>query len=287
MPAVFLAAAALLAGEARAEVTVSLEEVRGSALRRGVATTVLEMPEERLFRAMTDVAHWPEFMPFMAASAVVPGARDGVWEQQLDLPFPLRDRHYRVRVEARQEEHGSTVTWRHVAGSGDIRGLEGELILRALPGERTWVELRLWSDLGGLAPVSRQESMLARSLGWILDGLRQQARRCRYDRPVAPSCGEEPARPVHGSFPRRLDGSADRPVGGARSVVYGRFSPTSSPIPRVRPRPGHRGRRCPRPCRRAASPAMRFGQDLDLHSVADDHRPGPAADAHLVVVAVH
>ena len=173
--------AAVCAGAASGAVTTSLEPVAGSPLRRGVATTVLAIPAERLFAAMADLAHWPEFMPYMTRSTVVAGTPGEVWEQRLELPLPLRDRQYRVRVQADRDDTGRWfVAWRHVPGSGNLRGLDGRMTLRAIGGDRTAVELRLWSDLGGFAPVATQEAMLRRSLGWILDGLQQQAGRCRY-----------------------------------------------------------------------------------------------------------
>ena len=197
--AALLAAALCCAAEAAAGVAVRLEPVAGSPAPRGVASTVLEVAPERLFRAMTDVAHWAEFMPFMVRSAPDPQTR-GAWRQQLDLPFPWSDRLYAVRVDARQDARERwTVSWRHVAGTGNVRGLDGHLSLRAVDEGRAAVELTLWSDLGGLVPAAAQESLLQRSLGWILDGLRQQAGRCRYDTPVAPSCAEE--RPIGAAGP--------------------------------------------------------------------------------------
>jgi ribosome-associated toxin RatA of RatAB toxin-antitoxin module len=187
------AADAATATAAAPVVEATLEPLAGSAIRRGVATTTLAVPAERLFRAMADVDHWAEFMPFMVRSRPLGPREERVWEQDLALPFPLRDRIYAIRVQASHEGDQWTVVWHHVAGSGNVRGLQGRLDLRALGPSRTAVELSLWSDLGGLASVAAQEAMLQRSLGWILDGLRQQAGRCRYDRPVAPSCAEEPA----------------------------------------------------------------------------------------------
>jgi hypothetical protein len=53
------------------------------------------------------------------------------------------------------------------------------------------VELRLAARLG--LPARLERRALERTLPWVLDGLAQQVNRCRYDRPVHPSCGEAPA----------------------------------------------------------------------------------------------
>src|SRR5688572_1471997 len=101
-----LLAATVCSGAAPPAVTLRLEAVEGSAVRRGVATAVLEVPAERLFEAMADVAHWTEFMPFLVRSAPDPRHATDVWQQRLDLPAPASDRHYSVRVDARRTERG-------------------------------------------------------------------------------------------------------------------------------------------------------------------------------------
>lgn len=191
---------ALPATAATKEPEVELREVAWSEVRAGVLRGVIAAPAERLYRTLTDFVHWSEFMPFVASSTATPGTGGGVLcEQRLDLPFPYPDRDYRLHA-----THGAETTpggrrwwvrWEDLPvaeAAGAARGGETRagVVLRPLGGARTAVEIELWSDGGGLLPRGVQERITARSLGWILDGLRQQVQRCRYDLPRAASCGE-------------------------------------------------------------------------------------------------
>jgi hypothetical protein len=155
---------------------------RGRA-REGTGKGLIAAPPERVFRAVTDVLHWHEFMPFLAASDAQP-QKDGsiLSVQRLDLPFPLGERHFRIRLRGRVD-HGPEGTvwraeWSYIPGSGNLADLRGSWTLTAAPGG-TLAVCRLWTDPGGLSSLLMDRAT-AKSLPWIFDGLRQHVRHSRY-----------------------------------------------------------------------------------------------------------
>ncbi|HEY2737686.1 MAG TPA: SRPBCC family protein [Thermoanaerobaculia bacterium] len=177
---------ALAGAAALGPVEVHLRPVGPGRPQEGIGRGAIAAPPERVFRAIVDVEHWHEFMPFLAASDARPG-KDGsiLSAQRLDLPFPLGERHYRIRFRSRVERGGQggreTVwgaEWSYVPGSGNLTGLRGSWTLTAAPGG-TLAICRLWTDTG-VSP-SLMDRATEKSLPWIFDGLRQHVRRSRYD----------------------------------------------------------------------------------------------------------
>jgi ribosome-associated toxin RatA of RatAB toxin-antitoxin module len=183
--AVLWALAGPLAADTGA-VEVTLRALGRDRPQEGIARGLVAAPPERVFRAINDVEHWHEFMPFLAASDAQP-QKDGsvLSAQRLDLPFPLGERHYRIRFRSRVERTPQGSIWRaewsDVPGSGNLAGLRGSWTLTAAP-EGTLATCRLWIDPG--SPSSRlMDRATAKSLPWIFDGLRQHVRRSRYEGP--------------------------------------------------------------------------------------------------------
>ncbi|HET9211396.1 MAG TPA: SRPBCC family protein [Thermoanaerobaculia bacterium] len=156
--------------------------------REGVARGVIEAPPERVFRALTDYGHWPEFMPFLLASDACPQPDGSVVARQvMKPPAPAGERRYRVRFRQRVETGPSGRTWKidwaYVPGSGNIAGLHGSWVLTALGPGRALGVLHLYTDPGGLTPHWAVDRGTAETIPWIFHGLRQQVRRSRYDGP--------------------------------------------------------------------------------------------------------
>jgi len=157
--------------------------------QEGVGRGVVEAPPERVFRALADVAHWHEFMPFLTRSDAQPQADGSVLSRQvMSLPPPLGERRYRVRftqgTEASPESpQGKSwvLRWVLVPGSGNLAGLRGSWRLTALGPNRTLAVCRLFTDPGGLTPRWAVDRGAAQTLPWIFHGLRQHVRRSRYD----------------------------------------------------------------------------------------------------------
>jgi ribosome-associated toxin RatA of RatAB toxin-antitoxin module len=169
-------------------VEVRLQPMGRGRPQEGIARGVIPAPPERVFRAVADVEHWHEFMPFLRASDARLDKDGSVLStQRLDLPF-LGERHYRIRFRGRVERGdrlGRETLWRaewsYVPGSGNLTGLRGSWTLTAAPGGGTLAICRLWMDAGMLP--SLMDRATEKSLPWIFDGLRQHVRRSRYDTP--------------------------------------------------------------------------------------------------------
>jgi hypothetical protein len=182
---ILLVLCTLLAAAGSPGVEVTLAPTGKGRPQEGTARGVIAAPPERVFRAIADLAHWHEFMPFLAASDARPQSDGSVLsEQRLELPFPLGSHHYRVRFRSRSESGAAGPVWRaewsYVPGSGDIAGLRGSWLLEPAPGGATLATCRLWTDPGSVS-ARLMDRATAKSLPWIFDGLRQHVRRSRYD----------------------------------------------------------------------------------------------------------
>lgn len=171
----------LLFGAGRfGEVEVTLRPV-GDGPKEGIGVGLIEAPPERVFRALMDLDHWDEFMPFVEESDARPQPGGSVLSsQRLGLPTMIGERHLQIRVTG---QPGRKVEWSYVPGSGNVKSQRGSWTLEAVSGGRTRATLRLLTDPGGSAPDWAMDRATGKSLVWIFDGLRQQVRRSRYDVP--------------------------------------------------------------------------------------------------------
>jgi ribosome-associated toxin RatA of RatAB toxin-antitoxin module len=175
----------VLAGwmEATDQTEVILRPMGKGKPQEGVGRGFLAAPPERVFRAVADVEHWHEFMPFLEASdAHLQPDGSVLSAQRLALPFPLGERHYRIRFRSRLERTAQGAVWHaewsYVPGSGNLADLRGSWTLTAAPGG-TLAICRIRTDPGSFS--SRlMDRATAKSIPWIFDGLRQHIRRSRY-----------------------------------------------------------------------------------------------------------
>ncbi len=160
------------------QVEVSWRAV-GSGPKEGIGRGEIEAPPDRVFRALADLDHWDEFMPFVEESDAKPQPDGSVLSfQRLGLPPMIGERRLRIRVTG---QPGRKVEWSYVPGSGNVKAQRGAWTLEAAPGGKTRATLRLLTDPGGSAPDWAMDRATGKSLVWIFDGLRQQVRRSRYD----------------------------------------------------------------------------------------------------------
>jgi uncharacterized protein YndB with AHSA1/START domain len=169
------------------EVWVEMVSAGSGKPREGMGRGVIEAPPERVFRALSDYAHWEEFMPFLERSAVQPQP-DGaaVSEHVMNLPSPVGERRYRVRFTQKVEEGPKKgtiwrIAWSYVPGSGNVDDHRGSWTLTALGPGKTLAVCRLFTDPGGLTPRWAVDRGTGKMLPWIFHGLRQHVRRSRYD----------------------------------------------------------------------------------------------------------
>jgi len=169
----------LLAAAGRfGEVEVTLRPV-GDGPKEGIGSGLIDAPPERVFRALMDLDHWDEFMPFVVESDARPQPDGSVLSfQRLGLPPMIGERHLRIRVTG---QPGRKVEWSYVPGSGNVKAQRGSWTLEAAPGGKTRATLRVLTNPGGSAPDWAMDRATGKSLVWIFDGLRQQVRRSRYD----------------------------------------------------------------------------------------------------------
>jgi len=171
------------------DVWVEMVSAGAGKPRTGVGRAVVEAPPERVFRALSDYAHWQEWMPFLARSDARP-QRDGsvLSEHALDPPSPLGRRRYQVRFTQRVEAvpgggRAWRIDWSFVPGTGNVDDHRGSWSLTEIGEGRTLAVCRLYTDPGGFTPQWALDRGTSQMLPWIFHGLRQQVRRSRYDRP--------------------------------------------------------------------------------------------------------
>lgn len=142
-------------------------------------------------RAAGDWSHYAEFFPFVAASEAAVEGGLTVARLTIDPPGPLRRRLVAVADgEVSGAAPGRTwrLGWRSRPGAGTPTW--GEWTIHEIAPGRSRVEIRLSGHWG--LPATLERRTLARTLPWVLDGLAQQVRRCRYEEPRHPTCPEAP-----------------------------------------------------------------------------------------------
>ena len=168
----------------RLEVVDWLIEIEGSPVKEGIAVGLVEAPAERVYRVVTDNARFAEFMPYVEESTVETG-EDGstVNFQHLDLPWPISDREYKVRLvnlEPGEESPAWQSTWTHVKGFGNIEESHGAW--RVFPcGESALVEYQVLTDPGGRIPTYFKNKATRRSLERLIEAVRDRVDHPSYD----------------------------------------------------------------------------------------------------------
>ena len=169
----------------RGELLVATRPVPGSSFREGIGRALLPAPAERLWRALTDYAHYEEFMPFLEESTAEPQPDGSVLSaQRLVFPGALGERRFRARYRSAIERGAAgtavyRVSWESLPNSGSLRAERGSFTLEPRGG-KTLVTCRLYLDPGD-AIAFLVNPQTEKSISWILDGLRQHVRRSRYD----------------------------------------------------------------------------------------------------------
>jgi ribosome-associated toxin RatA of RatAB toxin-antitoxin module len=198
---------------ASGEIIVHSGKVPDSAARRGEATGVVAAPPEKVWEVVTDANHFPEFLPKMiksrlvrfeelkrilqerpfSAAAVeailgsgpppdlahfrVPGRKYlGYHYGHLEVPWPLRDRWYIVRVQWDESEAARrryTCSWSLMIGN--LREYRGEWKVEPFGDWQTQLTYRVVTDPGGFVPKSIVEEFTAQTLPQIIAGVRRRA----------------------------------------------------------------------------------------------------------------
>ncbi len=167
------------------EVVHWMFEIEGSPIKEGVALGLVEAPPERVFAVVTDNGRFAEFMPYVEASTLET-LPDGtlVNFQRLDLPWPVNDREYKVALVNTADAAGEPPLWEsawtRVEGFGNIAESRGSW--RIWPcGEASLVEYQVVTDPGGSIPTFLKNSATRRSLGRLIEAVRERVDDPSYD----------------------------------------------------------------------------------------------------------
>jgi hypothetical protein len=166
---------------AAGEVLTDLYPVH-DGLDEGVGRGVIKAPIERIARALADLEHWEEFMPYMDRSDAK-AQPDGsiLCAQHLSFPPPIGDLHYTIRARIHPGHGVWRAVWSAVPGSGNLKSHRGSWELTRLSSGQTLVAIRIYTEPASSTPAWAMNHATRKMLIWILDGLRQQVRRSRYD----------------------------------------------------------------------------------------------------------
>ncbi len=151
----------------------------GGRIREGCGLGVIEAPLGAVRNVIDAAADFDQFMPRILESDVEP-VSPGVYlnRQVLDMPFPVEDRRYTVRVETGTVEArvgtGWQARWTYVEGSGNVRESRGSWTLIPLDSGRTVVVYRLLTDPGGRLPAWVVDSAAPRALRRVLAAVRDR-----------------------------------------------------------------------------------------------------------------
>jgi hypothetical protein len=173
---------------ASGEVLLASREVGPRSLAEELGRGIVEAPPERVFAALTDFAHYREWVPFVKSSDAAPQGDGAVISfQSLVLPFPLGKRFYKIRASSGVEGHGEARVWRtwwtYVPGSGNVVDHHGWWILVPYGASRTLAACALYTDPGRGVPAWAAHRGTAMTMPYVFSGLRQQVHRSRYDQP--------------------------------------------------------------------------------------------------------
>ncbi len=151
----------------------------GRRVSEGCGLGVIEVPLAAVRDVVDAAQHFDEFMPRLLESEVEP-VSPGVYlnRQTLDMPFPMEDRRYTVRVETGVIETGAGAGWQarwaYVEDSGNIRESRGSWTLIPVSTDRTVVVYRLLTDPGGRLPAWVVDYSAPRALRRVLNALRDR-----------------------------------------------------------------------------------------------------------------
>ncbi|MDE2690123.1 MAG: hypothetical protein OXI49_06365 [Acidobacteriota bacterium] len=151
----------------------------GRRVREGCGVGSIDVPLRAVRQVIDAAAEFDEFMPRILESDVEPVSA-GVYlnRQTLDMPFPVEDRRYTVRVETGAIGTGVGAGWQarwtYVEGSGNIRESRGSWTLIPVSADRTVVVYRLLTDPGGRLPAWVVDYAAPRTLRQVLNAVRDR-----------------------------------------------------------------------------------------------------------------
>jgi len=159
------------------EVLIKLTDFPGSAAKQGCVLGFIPAQPSAVMAILRRAGDYAEYMPRVAKSEVTKGSDGEVLNSQvLDLPWPVGDRHFTVRlVEERSEDGSYWFKFYYVKGSGNVLDTRGHWLIEPWQGGSR-VTYLLWSDPGGAIPKWALNRVSRRTLPEVVVALRDRVR---------------------------------------------------------------------------------------------------------------
>ncbi len=114
---------------------------------------VLDAPVAALWPALSEPEAQHAWVPYMRLAVPIERRDDAILCQgHTNLPWPLQDRHWQIRMRNRIYEDGDgpvyVAEWTYVEGSGNLQDTRGAWSLRPLPDGNTLVHLDAVAVMG-------------------------------------------------------------------------------------------------------------------------------------------
>jgi len=169
-------------------VLIKLTDFPGSAAKEGCVLGYIAAPPEKVMEILREAGKYAEYMP-RVLSSVVDTDLDGVVlnRQELDLPWPIGDRNFIVRlIEKKSKDGGYRFDFDYVKGSGNVEDTRGHWLIEPWKnGSR--VTYALWCDPGGAVPMWAVNRASRRTLPLVIVALRDRV----LDRPPSRAADDD------------------------------------------------------------------------------------------------
>jgi hypothetical protein len=159
------------------EVLIKLTDFPGSAAKEGCVLGYIPAPPDAVMAVLRRAAEYDQYMPRVVKSEATSGADGAILNtQELDLPWPIGDRHFTVRlIEERSKDGGYSFKFDYVKGSGNVEDTRGHWSIEPWrDGSR--VAYVLWTDPGGVIPMWAVNRASRRTLPQVVVALRDRVR---------------------------------------------------------------------------------------------------------------
>jgi hypothetical protein len=157
------------------EVLIKLTDFPGSAAKEGCVLGYIPASPDAVMAVLRRAGDYDQYMPKVVKSETTPGDGGAILNaQELDLPWPIGNRHFTVRlVEERSEDGGYSFKFDYVKGSGNVEDTRGHWSIEPWKGGSR-VAYVLWTDPGGAIPKWALNRASRRTLPEVVTALRER-----------------------------------------------------------------------------------------------------------------
>lgn len=156
-------------------------DILGSPVKKSTAIALIDAPPEAVFTVLTDYEDFPQFMPFTKKVTVHQEEKRLCVRYDLDLPWPIGDRHYVVEMDDGREEIAGTPVmhsrWTYQPGSGNIRDTFGSWEILPYGEAKSFVRYTVFTDPGGRIPKWARRMAPKIAVPRVIKGLRKRVKK--------------------------------------------------------------------------------------------------------------